>query len=86
MNQSLDRMFEPRSVAVIGASNLPGKWGFVIPMNIMMGQYRGRLYLVNPTEKRVLGFRAYPHISAINAPVDLAIITCLLYTSDAADE
>lgn len=72
--ESLDRIFEPRSVAVVGASNVPGKWGFVVPMNIRMGRFTGRLYFVNRTEKRILGARAYPSISAIEDTVDLALI------------
>ncbi|MBU4174343.1 MAG: hypothetical protein KKB90_03605 [Actinobacteria bacterium] len=53
--REFDRLFNPEAVAVVGASNFPGKWGFIMPMSIMGGGFRGRLFMVNPNEKRVLG-------------------------------
>ncbi len=69
-----ERLFDPKSVAVVGASNLPGKWGFIMPINIIGGGFRGRLLPVNPRERRVLGFPAYPSLSKIEGEVDLVII------------
>lgn len=57
-----------------GASNLPGKWGFNMPLNIIGGGYRGELYMVNPREKRVLGFPAYPSLKDIPEEIDLVVI------------
>lgn len=68
-------IFEPRSVAVVGASNVPGKWGFIVPMNIFMGGYKGEVYLINPKESRVLGCESYPSLSAVGKPIDLVLIT-----------
>lgn len=68
-------IFEPRSVAVVGASNVPGKWGFIVPMNIFMGGYKGAVYLINPKESRVLGCESYPSLRAVGSPIDLVLIT-----------
>jgi acyl-CoA synthetase (NDP forming) len=67
-------LFDPATVAVVGASNFPGKWGFNMPLIMLGGGYRGRLLMVNPKERKVLGHPTYPSLSAIGEPVDLAII------------
>jgi acyl-CoA synthetase (NDP forming) len=72
--RDFDKLFNPRSVAVVGASNMLGKWGFNMPMNMIGGGYRGDLYMVNPREERVLGFPAYPSLKDIPAPVDLLVV------------
>ncbi len=68
-------VFDPRSIAVVGASNVLGKWGFIMPVNILGGGYKGELFMVNPGEKTVLGFPSYPSLSEIGRPVDLLIVT-----------
>jgi acyl-CoA synthetase (NDP forming) len=73
-DRDLDRLFDPRSIAVIGASNVLGKWGLTMSMNIIGGGYNGRLYMVNPHEKSILGHPTYPTLSAIEEPVDVAIV------------
>ncbi|MFH1150402.1 MAG: CoA-binding protein [Actinomycetota bacterium] len=74
-NRDFEGLFNPRSIALVGASNVSGKWGFIMPMNILGGGFRGRLYLVNPNEQTVLGMPCYDSLSAIGKPVDLAILT-----------
>jgi len=71
----LNRLFEPRSIAVIGASNVIGKWGFTLPLNILTGGYRGKLFLINPKEKVVLGMKSFPQLQSIPEEIDLAILT-----------
>lgn len=73
--ERINELLNPRSVAVIGASNIPGKWGFGIVFNILTGGYRGKVYPVNPSEKSVLGLKCYPDVKSIKEKVDLAIIT-----------
>ncbi len=68
------KVFDPASVAVVGASNFPGKWGFNMPLFLLGGGYRGRLFMVNPRERRVLGLRAHPSLTSIGEEVDLAIV------------
>jgi acyl-CoA synthetase (NDP forming) len=71
---NFDLLFNPKSIALIGASNNLGKWGAIIFLNILLGGYPGRLYPVNPKEEKVLGKKAYGRITQISDPVDLAII------------
>ncbi len=68
------RLFDPRSVAVVGASNMLGKWGFNMPMNMIGGGYRGEIFMVNPREERVLGFPAYPSLKDIEDEIDLLVV------------
>ena len=70
----LDAIFSPQSVAVVGASTTPGKVGHDIFVNILQGDYQGTLYPVNPRARYVRSVRAYPSISELPEPVDLAII------------
>jgi acyl-CoA synthetase (NDP forming) len=67
-------LFNPRSIALIGASNNIGKWGAIVFLNIVLGGYQGKLYPVNPREETILGHKAYARVSQIPDPVDLAII------------
>ena len=71
----LIKFFEPRSIVVIGASNIIGKWGFTVPLNIMTGGYRGKLHMINPRERIILGLRAFSHLQSIPGEIDLAILT-----------
>jgi acetyl coenzyme A synthetase (ADP forming)-like protein len=71
---NLDAIFSPESVAIVGASNTPGKVGHDIFANILRGGYTGTLYPVNPKARSILSVKAYPTISEIPDPVDLAII------------
>jgi acyl-CoA synthetase (NDP forming) len=70
---SLDRMFFPRGLALVGASGTPGKMGALFTEGIVRMGYEP-LYPVNPREKEILGLRAYPAVTDIEGPVDLAII------------
>ncbi len=70
----LDAIFSPQSVAVIGASNAPGKVGHDIFANILKGNYQGTLFPVNPGVKSVLSVKAYPSVRDIPDPLDLGII------------
>ncbi len=67
-------LFHPQSVALVGASKDPKKWGFNLLFNIVKGNYRGRVYPINPKESEILGFKAYPSIAQVPEPVDQAIL------------
>jgi acyl-CoA synthetase (NDP forming) len=70
---SLKPFFEPRSVAIIGASSNPGKpGGFPIAQMLKRG-FAGDIYPVNPKQPDVQGLKAYASLSDISAPIDLAI-------------
>ena len=74
-NAWLKHLFEPETVAVIGASNTRLKWGNLIPTNILRGGYQGRLCPVNPKEDTILGKEVFRSVKDIPGEVDLAIIT-----------
>ncbi|MEM4949562.1 MAG: DUF6125 family protein [Candidatus Jordarchaeales archaeon] len=69
-----ERLFNPRSVAVIGASNTPGKIGMILFSTIVTGGFKGDVYPVNPSTESVLGFKAYHSIKQVPGDVDLAIV------------
>lgn len=70
----LDTFFNPRSIAVIGATEKPGSVGRTILWNLLSSPFGGTVYPVNRTRPAVLGVKAYPRLSAIGEPVDLAVI------------
>jgi acetyltransferase len=72
--RQLDSVFNPDSVAVIGASNTPGKWGFNIFSRVIASTGTRRIYPVNSRAREVMGVVAYPSILDIPDPVELAII------------
>ena len=73
--KDLNKMFKPESVAVIGASNTPGKVGYIIVDNLINDGFKGEIYPVNPKGGEILGKKAYKNITEIPGDVDLAIIT-----------
>jgi len=76
MNQSiveeLHPLFNPRSVAVIGATNNWNKWGFSTFTSARHG-FEGEVYPVNNTESEVLGRKAFARVTDIPGQVDLAV-------------
>lgn len=73
MTLPIRRMLDPRSIAVVGASERMGYGGRVLS-NLKQGGYAGRIYPVNPRYEEIQGLRAYPTAVAIPDPVDLAVI------------
>jgi acyl-CoA synthetase (NDP forming) len=71
----LQAVFEPQSIAVIGASNAPDKWGNWMVTRPVMSGYRGQIFPINPKEKDVFGLKAYGRVADVRQPIDLAIIT-----------
>ncbi len=71
---NLKSFFKPSSVAVIGASRKPRKFGHVIFKNFIESEYKGKIYPINPKAEKILGFKTYPSINAVPDKLDLAII------------
>lgn len=67
-------LFEPRSIAFIGASTNLFKWGFNVLHHIVKREYEGALYPVNPNGGTWLGRKVYTDLDEITSPIDLAII------------
>ncbi|HWB52857.1 MAG TPA: bifunctional acetate--CoA ligase family protein/GNAT family N-acetyltransferase [Tepidisphaeraceae bacterium] len=72
--QPLDAIFNPKSVAVIGATERAGSVGRTIFANLMNGRFGGVVYPINPGRPTVQGIQAYPRIDQTPTPVDLAVI------------
>jgi acyl-CoA synthetase (NDP forming) len=72
---SLADLFNPRSVAVIGASSVIGKWGQMILSNIVAGRFQGKVFPVNSGGGTLCGLNAYRRIQDVTEPIDLAVIT-----------
>jgi acyl-CoA synthetase (NDP forming) len=73
MKTDLNCFFEPRGIAVVGASSDTTKGGYSLLKNVTRG-YQGPIYPINPKYKEILGIKAYPSVSAIQGTADLALI------------
>jgi acetyltransferase len=81
--KAMDALFEPRSVAVVGASPRADKIGYGLLKNLLEGgfftqrfnkPYAGKVHIVNPFEKDVMGLNSYPSLKDVPGEVDLALI------------
>lgn len=70
----MDVLFNPKSVAVIGASRDPGKIGHVLLRNFIEGGFRGPVYPINPKSEEILGLKCYTSVKNVEGDVDLAVI------------
>jgi acetyltransferase len=71
---NLDKIFNPKSVAIIGASDEEGSVGFAIVKNFTQLGYTGKVYLVNIRKAEILGVKTYQKVEQIPETVDLAMI------------
>ncbi|WP_432037419.1 acetate--CoA ligase family protein [Streptomyces cucumeris] len=75
MGRDLSALFDPVSVAVVGASDDPAKYGHAIASQAVRADHRRPVHLVNRRGGTVLGRTAAPSIKAIGEPVDLAVVS-----------
>ncbi len=73
-SRSLDPIFSPRSVAVIGASRRRDSLGFLLVHNLVLAEFTGAIYPVNPQANAIHSLKCYPDVGAIPDPVDLAVV------------
>ena len=73
-SRSLNELFSPSSVAVIGASNRTGTVGASLFRNVLAAGFRGVAYPVNPRWSSVSGVRCYPSVRALPEPAELAVV------------
>ncbi|MEN6570495.1 MAG: acetate--CoA ligase family protein [Anaerolineaceae bacterium] len=71
----LNGLLRPKSVAVVGASNTPGKIGYSVIANLLDGKYQGQIYPINPKDSVIQGLNVYPDVASVPGPIDAAIIT-----------
>lgn len=70
----LEKLLDPKSLVVIGASGRLDSAGYKVTSNLLDGGYAGDVYLVNPRYKSILGKTCSPTVKALGAVPDLAII------------
>ena len=73
-DEQLHALFNPESVAVIGASSTPGKIGHSIVKNMLEAGYKGQIHPVNPKASSILGLEAVKDIADLPHGIDLAVI------------
>lgn len=71
---NIQALFEPKSIAVVGASTREGSVGNDVVKNLVEQKYQGKVYPVNPKTERLYGLRCYPNIAAVEGAVDCVII------------
>lgn len=72
--QSIHKIFNARSIAVVGASNDLNKFGGMTVDTIIRGGYKGRIYPVNPKAEEIQGIKAFPSVAQIPDKLDAVLI------------
>jgi acetyltransferase len=71
---SLEKFFNPASVAIVGVSQTPGKVGYEILANMIKAGFPGKIFPVNPNAKTIEGLACYPDVASIGQIPELVII------------
>jgi len=71
---SMEQFFTPKSVALVGASSTPGKIGNSVLDALGKQDYKGKVYPINPKQKKILGIKCYPSLESIKAKIDLVVV------------
>jgi len=72
--QRLDRVFSPRSVAVVGASGNPGRVGHSLVESIVVSGFKGEIYPINPKEKEIAGLPVWKDLKDLPSVPDLVVV------------
>lgn len=84
---SLDAIFAPKTVAVIGATEKEGSVGRTVLWNLISNPFGGTVYPVNLKRPQVLGIKAYPDVASIPEDIDLAVIcTAAKFVPDVVEQ
>ena len=70
----LEKLFNPQSVAIVGASTHVGKIGYILVENMLKYKYKGKIFPINPKASEILGLKVYPSLRDVPEKIDLAII------------
>ncbi|QLH74427.1 MAG: acetate--CoA ligase family protein [Methanomassiliicoccales archaeon] len=70
----MKELFEPESIAVVGAAREPNKVGNAVLRNLIEDGFKGKLYAVNPKAEEILGVKCYKTLTDVPGKVDLVII------------
>jgi acetyl coenzyme A synthetase (ADP forming)-like protein len=69
----MNRIMNPRSIAVIGASSESGKIGNSVMKNLINGGYKGQIYPIHPKAEEIMGYKAYASVKDVPAVIDTAV-------------
>ena len=72
--EALDKILMPKSVAVVGASTDPFKWGYMLLNAVKQSGFEGPIYPINPKAEEILGLKCYGNVKDIPGPVDMALV------------
>jgi acetyltransferase len=72
--ERIDLYFYPKSVAVVGASSNPAKFGYQVVRNLINLKYPGKIYPINPNASEIQGFKAFPTVPDVPHDIDVVII------------
>ena len=72
--RGLDALLRPKSIAVLGASDTPGRAGYLMMRNLLAGGFRGPVLPVTPRYSAVCGVLSYPHVASLPLVPDLAVV------------
>ena len=72
--EQIKALFEPKSVAVVGASREPWKTGHIILKNIVDAGFKGKIYPINPKATEILGLKVYPSLSRVPDDIDMMVV------------
>jgi acetyltransferase len=70
----LHTLFEPASIAIVGASETPNSIGVTLVRNMLDSGYKGKLFFVNPKHETVFGQKTYASVDTIPQRLDIAVI------------
>ena len=70
----LKPLLEPRSIAIVGASERPGSFGRTTLAQMLTGGFNGKIYPVNPNQREILGLKSYPSLADLPEPADLVVL------------
>ncbi|HEY2929227.1 acetate--CoA ligase family protein [Piscinibacter sp.] len=71
--RAMNRIMQPRAVAVIGASAEDGKIGNSVMKNLINGGYKGNIYPIHPKAAEILGYKAYKSVKDVPGEIDTAV-------------
>ncbi len=74
VSRDLAALFDPASIAVVGASTDPAKWGNAVALQALRGSHRHRVQLVNRSGGEILGIPTVASVAELDGPIDLAVI------------
>lgn len=70
----LNGLLRPKSIAIIGASNTPGKIGYTVVKNLLESGYEGAIYPINPNDSEIQGLKAYKSVLDVPGEIDAAAV------------